>query len=588
MSTEDPKHDANLNNSDPETTGPKGEGVASKVFGYLPTVLVFAALGGIAVWGHRTGWQAPKFAEVAGSKSAGEKEDWCTEHGVPDSRCIKCHPELVGASAKDWCPEHGVAESKCTICHPEILKTGVAGDWCIEHSVPESGCTLCHPEIITKGTLPASLTGATVTMVPGAEQTTVTPAAKDPQQAATQATTMAASEETGEKAAKDPKTCQTHNMRVQFASAASLTKAGVRLGQVVERPMSASLTANAEVQYSRNRYAQVSSAVAGKVWRVEKEIGQPVKKGEVVALIDAAEVGRLKAEFLQAAADVELKSKTLKRLKASSESGFRTEAELQEAEAEMKSSNIRAFNARQGLVNLGLSDHVEDMSTAPERRNVQFMGLPRALADSLDPKTTTANLLPLIAPFDGTVIERNVVAGEVIEPSKPLFVVADTTQMWVTADVPLAEAKRIKVGQKFTFRPDGAADDEATGAITWISTAVDDQTRTVKVRADVANPESRLLAYTFGKAYITIREVPSAIAVPAEAVQWEGCCNVAFVRLTDDIFQTRKVKLGAKVNGFTEVLVGLAPGEVVATTGSHVLKSEILKSALGAGCTDGH
>ena len=139
-----------------------------------------------------------------------------------------------------------------------------------------------------------------------------------------------------------------------------------------------------------------------------------------------------------------------------------------------------------------------------------------------------------------------------------------------------------------TFRPDGAPDEAATGTIAWISTAVDDQTRTVKVRADVANPEGRLLAYTFGKAHITVREAPTAIAVPNAAIQWEGCCHIAFVRLTDDIFQTRKVKLGAKVNGFTEVLIGLMPGEVVATEGSHVLKSEILKSALGAGCTDGH
>src|SRR4051794_38242728 len=103
----------------------RGRAFAGTLLGHLPTVLVLTALGGIAYWGHRTGWKAPKFSTAAGATAGtGGKEDWCEEHGVPDSHCIKCHPELVGANAKDWCPEHGVPESKCTICHPEILKTG--------------------------------------------------------------------------------------------------------------------------------------------------------------------------------------------------------------------------------------------------------------------------------------------------------------------------------------------------------------------------------------------------------------------------------------------------------------------------------
>ncbi len=79
-----------------------------------------------------------------------------------------------------------------------------------------------------------------------------------------------------------------------------------------------------------------------------------------------------------------------------------------------------------------------------------------------------------------------------------------------------------------------------------------------------------------------------AVAVPTEALQWEGCCHIVFVRLTDTIYQTRKVNLGSRNGPYAEVIAGLLPGEVVATAGSNVLKSEILKSQLGAGCTDGH
>lgn len=139
------------------------------------------------------------------------------------------------------------------------------------------------------------------------------------------------------------------------------------------------------------------------------------------------------------------------------------------------------------------------------------------------------------------------------------------------------------VGQAVRFLSE-RAEGTFPGTITWISTAVDDQTRTVKVRAELENVEGKLLASTFGRAQITIRESPSAIAVPNTAIQWEGCCHIVFVRLTDDIFQTRKVQIGARDSHYTEVIAGLLPGEVVASAGSHVLKSEILKSNLGAGC----
>lgn len=388
---------------------------------------------------------------------------------------------------------------------------------------------------------------------------------------------------------KDPKTCQTHAMRVQFASADSVRKAGVKLTSVMERPMATTLAANAEVAYNRNRLAQISTPVAGKVWRVEREIGQTVKQGDVIALIEASDVGKAKAELLQALGDSELKAQALKRLKSSTESGFRTEAELLEAEAGVRAAQIRVFNARQALINLGLSPSSDTADAPLDERTIHFMGLPKPIVETLDPNRTTANLLPLLAPFDGTVIEKNIVAGEVVDSAKPLFVIADTSSMWVTADIPLADARRVSLGQKVTFHADGDEEQSAFGTLSWISTAIDEQTRTVKVHADVENGDGAMLAHTFGRAYITIRDSANGIAVPSEAIQWEGCCHIAFVRLTDDIFQTRKVKLGVKSNGFTEVLIGLMSGEVVAAEGSHVLKSEILKSALGAGCAEhGH
>jgi cobalt-zinc-cadmium efflux system membrane fusion protein len=158
--------------------------------------------------------------------------------------------------------------------------------------------------------------------------------------------------------------------------------------------------------------------------------------------------------------------------------------------------------------------------------------------------------------------------------------------MWVEMDLPQAEAHRVRLGQEVIFRPDDARDEVVDGRVAWISTSVDEKSRTVKVRADVENASGALRAHSFGRAQIVVRTSSDAVAVPSAAVQWEGCCYVVFVRTSGAIFQTRKVRLGAKDAAFTEIVAGLAAGEVVATRGSHVLKSEILKSSLGAGCTD--
>lgn len=534
------------------------------VLAALPTVLVLVGIAAVGWWGHETGWKAPKLSQLLGGPDTAATEDWCEAHNVPESTCIACYPELAGESAVDWCKEHGVPESKCTLCHPEILTTGVAGDWCREHGLPESGCTLCHPEIARKGEIPVADDSVSVSSVADALAVGLT----DP---------VDGTAPTPSKPVRDPSTCQTHSLKVQFASVASMEKSGVGLGQVVERRMADSLLVYAEVDYDRTRFAKLASRVSGTARQVEGDLGQVVRAGEVLALIESAEVGRAKAELLQSQAALDVTARALTRLRASSAAGFRTEAERLEAEGQAREAEIRLFNARQAITNLGLSLPV----TTVDEAMILTLGLPEsARAEG----AFSANVIPLTAPFDGLVVGRDVVAGEIVEPSRTLFEIADTSRMWVTMDVAEPDAHRLALGGEVVFRQDHAPDEPVIGRIAWISTAVDAMTRTVKVRAEVENAAGALRAHAFGRARIVVRTSPQAIAVPSEAVQWEGCCHIVFVRLADAIFQTRKVRLGAKDAAYTEVLAGVLPGEILVTAGSHVLKSEIQKSKLGAGC----
>ena len=549
----------------PPTTA---ESRAHSALAALPTLAVLGLIGAVGYWGHSTGWKAPQFSHLFGLAPGKAAADWCATHNVPDSRCIACHPELAGENGADWCKEHGVPESKCTTCHPEILTTGVAGDWCAEHGLPESGCTICHPEIARKGALPVDASAVTVSN--GSH------ASERPEDHPAGATSPAAD------TMRNSRTCQKHALKVQFASVAAMEKCGIRLGQVVERPMSDSVFVNAEVDYDRTRFARLAPRVSGTAWRVEHGLGEVVKAGDVLALIESGEAGRAKAELLQAQVAVDVTVRAAERARSSSEAGFRTEAERIEAEAKAREAEIRLFNARQSLANLGLATPSGNVDAS----RIATLGLPEHLIAQLSTGTPSANLIPLSAPLDGVIVARTAVTGEIVEPSRALFEIADTSRMWVTMDVPQTDAHRIAIGEEVIFRPDDARDEVVAGRLAWIATAVDEMTRTVKVRADVSNTTGGLRAHSFGRAQIVVRTSPNAIAVPTEAVQWEGCCYVVFVRISDDIFQTRKVRLGAKDAAYTEIQGGVLPGEIVVTVGSHVLKSEILKSNLGAGCTD--
>jgi cobalt-zinc-cadmium efflux system membrane fusion protein len=192
------------------------------------------------------------------------------------------------------------------------------------------------------------------------------------------------------------------------------------------------------------------------------------------------------------------------------------------------------------------------------------------------------------------IVECHVVPGEVVDGSAKLFGVTDVARMWLTLGVRQEDARYVALGQTVLFRPNDSQEEaEIRGTVSWISTAADSETRTVKIRAELPNADRRLRANTFGTGRIVLREEPKAVTIPTEAVRWDGCCHVVFVRdknyLVEDApkyFHIRKVRLGVQGTDTTEIVAGLLPGEVVASRNSMVLEAKLLKAALGlgAGC----
>jgi cobalt-zinc-cadmium efflux system membrane fusion protein len=326
------------------------------------------------------------------------------------------------------------------------------------------------------------------------------------------------------------------------------------------------------------------------VWRVERRVGDRVKRGDVLAVIDAAEVGRAKAEYAAAVGVVDARTRALARLRQSA--GDVPSRSVAEAEASVAEATAQLLGARQALAAFGLTVANADfagMSPADVAEKVRFLGLPDDLAGRVAADTRSSNLLAVRSPIDGEVTQRSVTPGETADPSKVQFVVTDVTRVWLMLAVRGEDADRLAVGLPVHFRHPGHADADA-GTVTWVSPAVDERTRTVAVRVELNNRDGRHAAGTFGRAEVVLRDEPNAVVVPSEAVHWEGDCHVVFVRDkgfdsagSPKVFHVRTVKPGVSAGGRTELIAGVLPGELVATRQSGVLRSELLKADLGEG-----
>ncbi len=501
----------------------------------IPTVAVLTMFGALGLFGHHHGWKIPKFSELTG-QVAPEGVAWCDEHGVPEAECISCNADLMPKGKLfGWCKEHGVHE--CVLDHPETAQ-------------------LKELFAVSQGDLDR---------VARALATRPRP--------------------------KNNPTCKMHLRRIQLPTAAAADKAGIDIALVDRGRVVESIAVTGEIIYDPTRVARLASRAAGTMWRVEKNVGDAVKQGDLLALVDAVEVGRIKMELLQAVAQLHLQDKTLQRLEGLGQvvAGKR----LLEAEAVRTQAEAVVRKSVQALQNLGLPIALEkDIHQKTERelaKTLYALGLPPSLQSDQIPEGTTANLLPIVAPRDGIVVSRDIVAGEVIDTTKALFTIVDTSRMWLMLSMPLEAAQYVAVGQKVAFVHDGSPQPDL-GTLTWISTTVDAQTRTIKVRGELPNEDGHLRNEIFGTGKIVLREESNAIVVPSSAVHWEGCCHVVFVRDKDymqdgayKVFHTRSVRPGIVMGDTTEMIAGLAPGEVIVTKGSGVLRAELLKGNLGAG-----
>jgi RND family efflux transporter MFP subunit len=158
--------------------------------------------------------------------------------------------------------------------------------------------------------------------------------------------------------------------------------------------------------------------------------------------------------------------------------------------------------------------------------------------------------------------------------------------MWAMLNIPESALARVKTGQTVELRVDSLPGQTFTGKLTWIGAEVDEKSRMARARAEVANPDGLLKSRMFAQARILTRNTEGALLLPNSAIQRMEGKSFVFVKLAEDLFDARVVRLGAKFDGKVEIVEGLQAQEVVAVNHAFPLKSAFLISRLGAGCAD--
>ena len=365
-----------------------------------------------------------------------------------------------------------------------------------------------------------------------------------------------------------------------LASAQEAENLGIAVEPAWPADLAESIDAPGELQLDPRLVARIAARVGGTAMVVKARRGDEVKQGQLLAVIDSVEVGRLKAEWLKAVVQVRLRERALRDIESAAEKV--AEPRRRDAEAAWREAEVRMGAAEQALINLRLRlSAVDKGSPDPARlaERLRRVGLPPDVDDG-----GSNNLLPVVSPLDGVLLQADVVAGERVEPGHALFVVADPRRLMVVLHVATTDAAHVKLGQTVRFRPDGA-DDDAEGKVASIAPSADESTRRFTVRAEVENKRN-FRASTLGRGRILVRSIPQTIAVPKSAVvEIEGWPSV-FVRdrsfLKEDgrhSFHLRPVQLGVQEHDQREVVAGLAQGELVVAKGVALLASEYARQS---------
>lgn len=327
-----------------------------------------------------------------------------------------------------------------------------------------------------------------------------------------------------------------------------IRSAGIQLIEAKEQSISLSLPFPGEVRFDEDRTAHVVPRVPGVVESVHVNLGQTVKKGQLLAVIASQQISDQRSEQAAAQRRLELARTTYERERQLWQDKISAEQDFLQARQALQEAEIAVSNARQKISVLSGSSVING-----------------------------GNRYELRAPFDGVVVEKHLGLGEVVSETSNAFTLSDLSHVWVTFGVSPKDLSKVLVGKSVTVSA-AELNAEVTGAVAYVGSLLGEQTRTATVRVSIANPQGAWRPGLFVTVLVDTDTRLAKVAVPEAAIQTVEDRPTVFVR-TDDGFKAQAVVIGSRAAGLAEITEGLEPGAQVAAAGSFILKSELGKAS---------
>lgn len=334
-------------------------------------------------------------------------------------------------------------------------------------------------------------------------------------------------------------------------SDAEIHQAGIKVQKLELQEKAEQVVVTATIQANQDRLAHVAPRVPGRIVKVTASLGDRVKPGQALATLDSIELGEARSSYLQAASEA-----------AVAQAGFDRAQRLQAENIIPEKDYLRAR-----------AEHEKARASL------------RAAADKLrmmgvNPEKLSGSVFPLTAPFAGTVIEKKAVLGELAQPDASLFTVADLSTLWIESDLFEKDLGKVKVGAQAAVTVSAYPGEVFKGRLTYISSTMDKETRTVKARVEVPNSDGRLKPEMFATVAIGSGGSTKALIVPEGAVLLLQGQPTVFVAESGG-FEPRAVEVGERTQGYAVLKSGVAAGESMVVSGAYALKARLLKSQIG-------
>jgi cobalt-zinc-cadmium efflux system membrane fusion protein len=319
----------------------------------------------------------------------------------------------------------------------------------------------------------------------------------------------------------------------------------LKIEPVTEIPVPVTEPLNGKIVFDENRTARVYSPVAGRALNIQAQIGEAVKAGQPLLVMDSPDVGAAVADVRKAQADLELKQQALERSRMLVEGGVLARKDMEVAQADWASARAEHERAMARLKNLRVS------TGASDRYVVR-------------------------SPIAGVVVDRKVNPGSEVRPdaADPLFLITDPSHVWASIDLPERDLSRISQGQKLSVQVDAYPDEVFDGEIKTIGIMVDPTTRRIPVRC-LLDSKGKLKPEMYARITPLDTSQHRVIRVPNSALITEGLYSYVFVEEQPLHFSKRKVVLDLQRREYATVKTGLNPGERIVTSGAILLNSDL-------------